>query len=318
VNIDIFNGDADGICALIQLRLANPCDAQLVTGVKRDIALLSKVCAQAGDKLTVLDISLDKNRSALLNLLNQQVGVFYVDHHVAGDIPQHAGFTSLINTDTNTCTSLLVNNFLGQRYLGWAVTGAFGDNLNASAITAAEPLQLSPAQLAQLQQLGICINYNAYGHDVADLHLHPAVLYQQLVAYPSPFDFLAEQSDSYQALLSGYTEDLECAKAIAPEFQTERVAVYILPDQAWARRVSGVWGNALANQNPDQANAVLSYNTEGGFQVSVRAPLNHKVGADELCSRFAGGGRKAAAGINQLAQAQLAEFITAFELQFKR
>ena len=39
--IDVFNGDADGLCALHQLRLAEPlADAQLVTGVKRDIALL--------------------------------------------------------------------------------------------------------------------------------------------------------------------------------------------------------------------------------------------------------------------------------------
>jgi hypothetical protein len=27
---DVFNGDADGICALIQLRLAEPCDSTLV------------------------------------------------------------------------------------------------------------------------------------------------------------------------------------------------------------------------------------------------------------------------------------------------
>ena len=38
---DVFNGDADGICALHQLRLAEPRPtAELVTGVKRDIRLL--------------------------------------------------------------------------------------------------------------------------------------------------------------------------------------------------------------------------------------------------------------------------------------
>ena len=36
---DVFNGDADGICALIQLRLAEPADTTLITGVKRDTAL---------------------------------------------------------------------------------------------------------------------------------------------------------------------------------------------------------------------------------------------------------------------------------------
>ena len=63
---DIFNGDADGLCALHQLRLAEPCDATLITGVKRDIALLARVAAQPGDELTVLDVSLDTNREALL------------------------------------------------------------------------------------------------------------------------------------------------------------------------------------------------------------------------------------------------------------
>ena len=36
---DVFNGDADGICALLQLRLAAPADSTLITGVKRDIDL---------------------------------------------------------------------------------------------------------------------------------------------------------------------------------------------------------------------------------------------------------------------------------------
>lgn len=60
MNYDIFNGDADGICALIQLRLAKPRNASLITGIKRDIQLLTKINAQAGDQLTVLDISMQK------------------------------------------------------------------------------------------------------------------------------------------------------------------------------------------------------------------------------------------------------------------
>ncbi len=31
MNYDIFNGDADGIIALLQLRLADPIDSQLIT-----------------------------------------------------------------------------------------------------------------------------------------------------------------------------------------------------------------------------------------------------------------------------------------------
>lgn len=96
-NYDIFNGDADGICALLQLRLAEPRDAQLVTGVKRDINLLSQVQAEQGDRLTVLDISLDKNRDDLRRVLKAGAEVFYVDHHFAGEVPASASLKSMIN-----------------------------------------------------------------------------------------------------------------------------------------------------------------------------------------------------------------------------
>ena len=83
---DIFNGDADGICALLQLRLAEPRDAQLVTGVKRDINLLKRVDTAPGDRVTVLDISMDKNRDDLRRVLSSGAEVFYVDHHFAGEV----------------------------------------------------------------------------------------------------------------------------------------------------------------------------------------------------------------------------------------
>ena len=54
--IDAFNGDADGIFALFQLRLTEPRDGQLVTGVKRDINLLSEFTAGKDDKVTARDI----------------------------------------------------------------------------------------------------------------------------------------------------------------------------------------------------------------------------------------------------------------------
>lgn len=61
---DLFNGDADGICALKQLRLADPKDSTLVAGIKRDIKLLKnlteKVILQIGYKVTVLDVSMAK------------------------------------------------------------------------------------------------------------------------------------------------------------------------------------------------------------------------------------------------------------------
>ena len=80
MHFDIFNGDADGICSLLQLRLQNPVDAERITGVKRDIALLDRVNAGFGDHVTVLDISMANNAAALQRLLSAGAVVDYVDH----------------------------------------------------------------------------------------------------------------------------------------------------------------------------------------------------------------------------------------------
>ena len=139
-DIDIFNGDADGICALTQLRNAEPRQSTLITGVKRDIALVAKADVGPGDRVTALDISFDKNRDGVLSALEAGAEIFYVDHHYAGDVPANGKLTTIIDTDANVCTSLLVNGYLKGAYIEWAITGAFGDNLKASARTIAGPV----------------------------------------------------------------------------------------------------------------------------------------------------------------------------------
>lgn len=315
-NFDVFNGDADGICALHQLRLAEPRDSVLVTGVKRDIALLGKIAASAGDQVTVLDLSLDKNRAALLALLAQGVEVTYVDHHFAGEIPLHPALRAVIDTAPGTCTSLLVDGMLAGRFRAWAVAAAFGDNLSESAVRAAAPLNLAESQLTALRELGECLNYNAYGDSVADLFLHPAELYRQLHGYADPFRFIAD-SPVFAALKRGYTMDMDMALALQPRWVYAGGTAYLLPDQPWARRVSGVFGNRLAQAEPSLAHAVLTHKPEGGHVVSVRAPLDHPGGADELCRQFeSGGGRKSAAGINHLPERELERFLALFATAF--
>lgn len=317
MQIDVFNGDADGICALIQLRLAKPANSKLITGTKRDIELLEQVSVAENDHVTVLDISLEKNHTALERILSQGAQVFYVDHHRAGTIPNHPNLKTLINTDANVCTSLLVNEFLHGKYLAWAVTAAFGDNLVEIAEQVAAPLSLSGNELKQLKDLGTCINYNGYGSSISDLHFAPDELYRELAGYASPFEFIDDNRLIYEKLMTGYESDMAKALQTKPESDSPLIGVYILPDEAWARRVSGVFGNELANQFPARAHAVLNYNAQGGFQVSVRAPLNNKTGADEICSSFpTGGGRKSAAGINHLPVDQLSEFTAAFAKKY--
>jgi hypothetical protein len=312
-DFDVFNGDADGLCALTQLRNAEPREAQLVTGVKRDINLLQQVHAEAGSRITVLDVSLDKNREGLQRALDAGARVFYCDHHFAGDIPDSEQLHSIINTAPDVCTSLLVNNYLDGAYLAWAVTGTFGDNLKDSARAIAKPLGVDEAALQQLENLGIYINYNGYGSNLQDLHFEPAELYQLISQYASPFDFISDGAQHFQKLEQGYHQDMASAAALAPEYRDAAVAAFMLPDEPWARRVSGVYSNDLANADPDRAHAVLTVRANGCYLVSVRAPLNNKTGADELCMQFpTGGGRKAAAGINDLPADMLQQFLDTF------
>ena len=308
---DIFNGDADGICALHQLRLAHPLESRLITGVKRDITLLERVVAQPGDEITVLDISLDRNRAALLAALERGARVEYFDHHFPGEIPEHPAFKAHIDRAPDVCTSLLVDRHLQGRHRIWAVVGAFGDNLRQSALRAAAPLGLDAGQLDALQSLGECLNYNGYGETVADLHFPPDELYRLVHGHADPFAFIAAEP-AFRRLQQGYAEDMAKAEALAPEFATERSALYFLPDAAWSRRVSGSFGNRLAQAWPNRAHALLTRRPDG-YTVSVRAPLSAPTGADELCLRFeSGGGRKAAAGINGLPEARLDDFVRQF------
>ncbi|NOQ14290.1 MAG: DHH family phosphoesterase [Methyloprofundus sp.] len=317
MHYDIFNGDADGICALIQLRLAHPLKSTLVTGIKRDIQLLKKIDAHADDQLTVLDISLQKNAEQVISFLDKGAKIFYADHHQAGDVPPHPNLTTLIDTSPDTCTSLIINQYLQGKYPLWAITAAFGDNLHKSATQLASSLNINTKTLSQLEKLGTYINYNGYGSCLEDLHFTPAKLYQEMASYTSPVDFITENHLIYSQLENGYLEDMRYAEQTLPEYTNEKVALYILEDQIWARRVSGVFSNDLANQHPDRAHAVLTFTPDNDYQVSVRAPLNNKTKADELCASFpTGGGRKAAAGINHLPITELSTFIEKFDAMY--
>ncbi|ENM3904402.1 DHH family phosphoesterase [Vibrio cholerae] len=312
MHYDVFNGDADGIIALLQLRLAQPKSSVLVTGVKRDIKLLSQVATKHdATSVTALDISMDKNQQSLEALLEKGIEVFYCDHHRTGDIPVSANLTTLIDLDAETCTSLLINQHLDGQFAKWAVAAAFGDNLFASAEILAFQIGLTQDDTAFLKELGTLINYNGYGANLVDLHIEPAELYQKLLAYPSPLMLREDPNSPYYTLKRGFEADYANVSALTPVSHSEVVRVYELPCKPWARRISGVFSNELANKDPNVAHAVLTLNTSGAdYTVSVRAPLNNRVGADDICASFpTGGGRKAAAGINQLPLSSKNDFI---------
>lgn len=317
-HFDVFNGDADGICALQQLRLAVPKESVLISGVKRDIALLDNVNVDLAQDVTVLDISLKKNHTALHHLLSKHVRVFYVDHHDPGEIPTHPFLTTHIHTQKNMCTSLIVDKLLRGKYRQWALVGAYGDNLISVANTLAKKEQLSFQEREKLRSFGTYLNYNAYGACLSDLIFSPVDIYTLLSPYISALSFIYDHPEIYSTLEDSFLEDKEKAAAILPYSQSKGSRVFMLPDAPWARRISGVYSNELANQDPCLANAVISESTDDHYVVSIRSPLNVTQSANELAALFpTGGGRKGAAGINALPKALLCDFICAFHQHYQ-
>lgn len=318
---DIFNGDADGICALQQLRLAEPRDAELVTGVKRDNKLLARVHPRAGDVLTVLDIALDENRADLLRALDAGATCRYFDHHFPGVVPDHPLLEAHIDTAASTCTSLIVDRHLRGAHRAWAVVAAFGDNLAEAARATAKELALRDEELETLRALGECLNYNAYGETLEDLNFHPADLYRRLHACRDPLDF-AVQGPEFPALQRAYAEDLERARQTPVEAIGGRSAAVFLPDAKWSRRIGGMLANELAQKFPSRAHAVLMRNGDG-YVVSLRAPHpampgSDQPGIDEIARLFAGGnGREGAAGIQLLPQAQVGKLFEALRAAYE-
>jgi single-stranded DNA-specific DHH superfamily exonuclease len=317
MHFDAFNGDADGICALHQLRLAEPKASVLITGVKRDVALLRRVDAAPGDSVTALDISVDANRSALVALLERGVRVEYFDHHFAGELPVHPNLSAVVDPSAHVCTAMLVDRYLNGRYRVWAAVGAFGDNLPEEGVALSEDLGLSGMQAEVLRSLGETLAYNAYGDAESDLIVDPASLYLTLHRYADPFELIRNES-IFRTIDENRRSDLQRARAIEPTVKLPRATIYILPDAPWSRRVRGVFANDLAQSAPDMAYAVLTLNEQRGYTVSVRAPRNRGAGADALCRSFAtGGGRVAAAGINHLPASELPRFTRALEDAFQ-
>jgi len=305
---DIFNGDADGLCALHQLRLAEPRAATLITGVKRDIALLARVTPEPGDELTVLDVSLDTNREALLGALQIGARVRYFDHHFAGEIPHHGLLEAHIDTSATICTSLIVDRHLAGRYRAWAIVAAFGDNLRAQAYDAAAGLGLRHADIEILRELGECLNYNAYGQTLADLHFHPAELYLRMRPYADPLAFCS-QAPELDTLRRASAGDLQRASALPIEKVGDEAVVVFMPDAAWSRRVAGTFANELSRQHIDRTVALL-VSSGAGYQVSLRAPERGGPAMHLLAQQFeSGNGRARSAGIQFLPESAVARLL---------
>ncbi|MGA0610792.1 hypothetical protein [Caldimonas sp. KR1-144] len=312
--VDVCNGDADGLCALRQWRLQHPAaDARLVTGLKREIALLDRVPAGSADELVVCDISIDRNRAALTALLDAGAQVRWFDHHEPGAPIVHARLAACIDTAPAVCTSALVDRAVGGRHRAWAAVGAFGDNLLDLGRRLCATAGVEGEAVEALRRLGEAINYNAYGDDERDVRLPPRELYALMARYAQPWQLL--HGEPVIGEIEGQRQDdLARAQALAPAWQGEGFAAWLLPDAPWSRRVVGCFANELVRGRPATACAVLLPHRDGGWRVSLRAPA----GAAQIAAGFGGSGRARAAGIDRLPPECLGALIAALPTAMRR
>ena len=310
--IDVCNGDADGLCAVVQWRQIDPAPAELVTGLKRDIELLRRVHASADDEILVCDLSMQRNLPELMRLLDAGATVRYFDHHAVDHVPRHPRLHAQLDFSPRMCSSLLVDRFLGGRRRAWALVGAYGDNLTEVADALALRDGFDAGARATLRRLGEAVNYNAYGDDESDVLIAPAELYRLLLRHEDPL-LLMQREPIIGSIEALRRVDLQQALALGPWREHARGRIWRLPDAAWSRRAGGSLANMLAGQCPELAHAVLRDTAAGPLVASVRAPLRAPRGAHELCGRFGGAGRAGAGGIDALEPAELGRFVEAFE-----
>lgn len=272
-----YNGDADGICSMVQWGLVYGIDGKRITGVKRDIELLDRVLPSSGDEVVVMDISLARNHSMAQDLARKGISVTWFDHHLAGD--EIEGINSYIDTSDNVCTARIVEQHIGQDS-NWAQVALHGDGLSKHS---SHP---------EYRELGELLNYNGYGADLTDLHFHPDDLMMLCLDSKTPEQFML--SSAFAKLKDGFETDISNADLIE-----ENDGFFLLPNVAWARRVVGVMAHRINEKGSGPH--VIAIDKGDTFQISMRG----ESGIGELCAMFGGGGRATAGGIDNLPKAEI-------------
>lgn len=312
---DFFNGDADGIISLHQYRMLVPNESVKFTGVKRDVELLRHVLEQdiCHQLLNVFDVSMKSNHIHIIEALRNCNHMRWFDHHDPGDFDYGNDVRSVIDTDPNTCTAIIVDEYISRKYTDWTIAAAYGDNLHKTAKRIGS--HLSDEQHQTLKHVGEVINYNGYGRTEQDLIAHPLDVFNDLHEYVSPFEY-ADTSELFAKIDAQMLLDQDEVNNSVTLLDKTFGKVVRLPDSISSIRYSGIYSNQLATDNPDMAFVILT-TVPHGYRASIRAPLNRPTGAGALASQFnTGGGREKAAGINLLKEDQLETLFDKFEQAF--
>ena len=272
-----YNGDADGICSMVQWGLVHGVEGKRITGVKRDIVLLDRIHPSEDDEVIVMDISLARNHSMAQKLAQGGADITWFDHHLAGD--KIESINAYIDTSDNVCTARIVEQYLGVES-NWAQVALHGDGLSKHS------------SIPEYKELGELLNYNGYGADLTDLHFHPDELMMLCLESKTPEQFM--QSPAFAKLKQGFDYDISNAESI-----TEQDGFFLLPNEAWARRVVGVMAHRINEKGAGPH--VIAIDKGSTFQISMRG----QTGIGELCAIFGGGGRATAGGIDNLPKAEI-------------
>ena len=262
---------------MVQWGLVHGVEGNSVTGVKRDIELLANIIPESGDEIICMDISLARNHSRARELCDRGFKITWFDHHLAGEPIE--GLDAHIDTSSNVCTAKIVENFLGVKS-EWAEVALHGDGLS---VHSSRP---------DFKELGELLNYNGYGADLDDLHFHPDKLMRLCLESKTPEKFL--QTPAFETLKKGFADDMRNVESI-----NEVDGIYLLPNEAWARRVVGVMAHRINSTGPGPH--VIAIDKGNTLQVSLRG--NDGIG--DICSMFGGGGRATAGGIDALPKEEI-------------
>ena len=258
-----FNGDADGLCALQQLRLADPRDATLVTGVKRDIQLLRRVNAAAGDEVTVLDISLDQNRDDLLPAAGSgRFGSLFRP-------PLRGRAAAAPRTSRRTSRNRPTSARARWSTAISPAAIARGPSSRPSATTCRSSPSRWPRPPASTRRRPPRWSGSASASTTTPTGMPsaisasiPRIWRSRCCRSRIPMEFV-RRSPAYARLGARYEEDMQQARALKPARQVPGATMVVLPDEAWARRAIGVLANELTQAQPDCAIAILSPKAAG-------------------------------------------------------
>ena len=276
-----YNGDADGICSMVQWGLVHGIEGNRVTGVKRDIMLLDRISPNSGDEVIVMDISHARNEKRASEISSSGIAITWFDHHLAGDLGNE--IQSFIDTSPNVCTAKLVEKFLNIPS-DWSEVALHGDGLSRHSVK------------PELKELGELLNYNGYGGSLDDLHFHPDDLMLKCLHSKSPEEFM--KTETFRILKNGFTKDIENCESIG-----KIDGIFLLPNLPWARRAVGVFAHRVFEKLG--GTQVIAIDMGEHLQVSIRGDS----GIGELCAKFGGGGRQTAGGIDSLPKNQIPQLM---------